>query len=270
MVNGMVSLVNQKGLFLAVKEWTVPVYQADASTVRHSVSITASWTSFRTFSPVPIPSGAAPDPQGDGHLAVIDPSTGCEYDFWQARRTDSRWSASWGNSVSLNGDGSFPGGVGARGSGLALTAGLVRPEELRAGRIHHALIMVHPYTRKGGYVAPATKTDGSSTRPDSVPMGTRIQLDPSLDLDTLGLTPYEKTLARAMQEYGIIVGDTGGTLSFFAVHPQSYPTNPYTGILPDRVSVSLPNIPVNRFRVIASGPESTAPSRLVTACGAHR
>jgi len=257
MVEGLRRARAEDGFHLAVRAWTVPVYRADAATPRHTVSLTAPWTSFRAYGPVPIPAGARPDPQGDGHMAVIDPADGCVYDFWQAREEGGAWSASWATSTAITGDGSYGGGLGARGSGLALVAGLIRPEDLRAGRIPHALIFGYPRTASDVHVPPATKTDGRSTGPEAIPMGTRVQLDPSLDLDTLDLSPYERTIARALQEYGMILGDSGGSLSLYAVHPQSYPSDPYAGILPGGTSVTLAKIPVDRFRVLATGPERT-------------
>lgn len=255
MVQSLVRSRQAKGFGINVREWTSTVYFADASTPRYTMGITAGFTNFRSLAPVPVPDGAQADPSADGHLVVIDTATNCEYDFWQARRAGAGWSASFGNTTFANGEGVIPGGQGARGSGFAAAAGLIRPDELRAGRITHALLMSFPYTKARVRVAPATKTDGTTTTVDAIPMGSRIQLDPTLDLDTLGLTPYEKTVARAMQEYGMYVGDTGGAMSVYAVHPASFASDPYVGVLPSDSRVSLANIPVARMRVLDSGPE---------------
>jgi hypothetical protein len=49
-----------------------------------------------------------------------------------------------------------------------------------------------------------------------LPMGAHIQLDPSLNLDKLELSPAGKTIARALQEYGAFVGENAGANTLFA------------------------------------------------------
>ncbi|WP_203722734.1 hypothetical protein, partial [Paractinoplanes abujensis] len=44
-------------------------------------------------------------------------------------------------------------------------------------------------------------------------------------------------------------------LALYAVSPQSFDTNPYAGVLPNDPYVLLNKIPVNRFRVLATGPQ---------------
>jgi hypothetical protein len=235
---------------LSVRMFTVPVYFAGPKTPRVSVRLTASWAPRRVLTGVPLPLGAHPDPGSDGHLAIIDRASGCEYDFWQARLADGRLEASWGNRIALWSDGVFHTGLAARGSGFSLTAGLILPAELRSGDIRHALAMQYPFTRSGGPVPPATASDGRSAGPTAIPEGARIRLDPSLDLSTLHLRPYELSIARALQVYGAFIVDTGGAVSFFAVHPQSYASNPYAGLLPDSTFAPLNHIPLDRLQVL--------------------
>ena len=65
--------------------------------------------------------------------------------------------------------------------------------------------------RTGVVRAPALKTDGNSSRSDCLPAGARLQLDPAIDLRKIkGLSPAERTVARAMQRYGGYVIDRGG------------------------------------------------------------
>jgi len=272
MVEGLVSQA-VIGFVIAQKQWTVPVYYADESTPRYDVTLKCGkeWEMGVTqLKNVPIPdwaepsdddhegeinpdgcggSGNGPD-EGDFAMAVIDTSTRCEYDFWQAKKTKGKWAASWANSISIDSDGVFEKGISARGSGFALLNGLIWPDELKAGRIDHAIAFSYDLTRAGGPVSPATDSDGTSKGSDTMPEGARVQLDPTLDLDSLGLTDYEKTIAKALQEYGMILVDDGGGMAFYVVHPLSAKNNPYEGILPDRDYVSLENIPVDKFRVL--------------------
>ena len=151
----------------------------------------------------------------------------------------------------MRGTGIYPRGYSARGSGFALLAGMVMPRELRRGRIDHALLMSYPYTRAGGPVSPATESDGRTRGRSAIPEGARLQLDPSLDLDALGLRGYERTIARALQVYGAYIGDTNGNgVSVYALRLQSTTANPYGSLVPDEIYPPLDGIPLDRMRVL--------------------
>ncbi len=263
------------GFFLLRKRWTTTVFYADRTTPRRRVRLTAGWAPARRMSGVPLPRRARPDPSADGAMTVLDPSTSCEYDFWQARKHRGRWSASWANATKTTGPGVFPKGLSARGSGFALAAGVVQPRELAAGRIDHALIFSYSWPSRSGAVPPATETDGSSRRPAALPEGARLQLDPGLDLRSLHLSRYQRTIARALQEYGMYLADGGGPgITLYAVHPASFAGNPYAGLLPHGRYAGLGRIPVKRFRVLempAPVPDDRLPKRIVpTGCAKLR
>ncbi|HET8651931.1 MAG TPA: hypothetical protein VFM13_05110 [Gaiellaceae bacterium] len=186
-------------------------------------------------------------------MTVLDRRTGCQFDFYGARSAGGRWSADWANTLLIKGKGTYPFGFSTRGSGFSNVAGLIWPGELKSREIRHALMFSYPYTSARGAVAPATETDGQSTRPDALPEGARLQLDPALDLDSLRLRPYERTIARALQRYGMYLGDTGGALNLYAVHPQSYRSDRYAGLFPPVDYPELSNIPIERFRVLDLG-----------------
>lgn len=255
----------ERDFVLSVTEWTVPAYFAQRETKRHDVRIAGQPPgahydrSFahdvrRVMRGVPIPDGARPDPMEDAHLSVIDPATGCEYDLYGAKHTSDGWTALWANVTSTTGSGIYPRGLSTRATGFAPLAGMIWPAELRRGRIDHALVFAYPYTRSGGPVHPATAGDGKTGWSGALPQGARLQLDPTLDLVPLKLSPYERTIAEALQKYGMLLGDTGGALALYAVSPQSFGTNPYKGMLPDEPYVGL-KLPVDRFRVLATGPQ---------------
>ena len=266
MVQSLARDARQRGFYMVVDKWTVPIYYADANTPRYNVELTASWAAWfaTTMNGAPIPDWAAPDPQDDGSMTIVDLAADCQYDFWQAKKQNGQWSASWGNSLKIDGQGIFPKGLSARGSGFALLAGMIWPDELKNGRIGHALLFSYNDTKSGGPVSPATESDGESLAVDAIPEGARIQLDPALNLDTLNLTPYEKIIAKAMQEYGMILGDnSGGGISLYAISPLSTQGNPYEGILPPPDPqdgfVLLPNIPADKFRVLKLGAQIPDP-----------
>lgn len=253
MVRALAEIVRGSGFVLSVERWTVPVYVADKKTPRYDVQLTASWAHGRVLRAAPIPHNARPDPGGDGHLAVVDPVTGCEYDFYAAKRKGSGWTATWANTLPLTGDGIFHEGISARASGFGLLAGLIFPDELKRGEIRHALVFSSPLTRAGAPVVPATLGDGPSRVAGAMPFGARVRLDPTLDVDSLDLPRWQRTIARALQKYGMYLGDTGGAVSVYAVHPQSYDGDPYPELAAGNYAY-LDGIPLERLQVMRPTP----------------
>ena len=248
---------------LNVKQWSVPVYVADADTPRYSVAITGSNTQygFQAMIDVPIPDNAQPDPQRDGHMVIMDISTGYEYDFWRAvKNADGSWQAAWGNRISLDSNGIFPTGSGAKASGFAAMAGIIWPEEFKQGRIDHALFMALPIAASGGFVYPATASDGWITTEGAIPEGAHLQLDPNLNLDQFDMKPYERIIAEALQTYGAYVGDYSGAVSLYAINPQSYPENPYPEGWFDGTWNALKGIPWEHMRVLKMGKQGWGPT----------
>jgi hypothetical protein len=268
LVKSIIDQTGSHGFFIAVNGWTSPVFYTDNNTPRHDVALTVSWAPYRTMKNVPIPDFAEPDPEGDGTMVIIDMAAGCEYDFWQAvKGNDETWSASWGNAIKIESDGIFQKGLSARGSGFAVPAGMIWPDELADGEINHALVFSYDHTKAGGPVPPATESDGTSLRADAIPEGALVQLDPDLDLNSLELTSYEKTIAKALQEYGMFLVDDGGGVQLQAISPLSVKDNPYKDILPENDYVYLDNIPVERFRIIKLGDQNPDPEIQVVDVG---
>ncbi|MCF8226571.1 MAG: hypothetical protein K9J30_11900 [Bacteroidales bacterium] len=253
----------EQAFLIAVKEWTVPVYYADASTPRHEVSLTSSWAPKNRLVNVPIPDYAEPDPSADGHMVIVDEAGGCIYDFWEMRFSAGSWKAGWGNAIPSDSDGIFEKGLSARGSGFELMQGVIWPQELEAGVIDHALIFSYDHTKAGGPVAPATESDGTTNADFAIPEGALVQLDPELDLSVLDLNEYETVIAKALQDYGMYCADDGGGLSLYAINPISSKNNPYENIWEDQTYVFLEKIPVDRFRVLKLGPQTDNDAVLV-------
>jgi hypothetical protein len=259
-------------LLINLKQYTVPVYFADSTTPKYDVKLPCGtyWEiGVKKLLGVPIPDWAEPgldssgtikprgcgeDSDQDNNMVILDLEARCEYDFWQARYIESKgkWKASWGNAISMDSNGVYPAGVSTRGSGLAILGGVIWPDELQNGEITHALVFAYPFTRSGGPVAPATDSDGESKGARALPEGARLRLDPDLDLDTLELTAAERTIARALQVYGMYLADNGGEsgIGIYAVDPRSASVNPYTGVLPDKTFPKLKGIPLASLQVL--------------------
>ena len=255
-----------RGFAISAKGWTTPLYYADASTPRTTFRLTAEWGIAKTMTGVPVPANAQPDPEGDGHLTIVDRASGCEYDFWQARKqADGSWTASWGNATRMSGTGVFEGGWATTASGFSNLLGKMRPEDFAAGEIRHALVFAFPYTKAGGPVLPATSSDGRSTVAGAIPEGARLQLDPNLNLDSLGLNSWQKTIARALQTYGMFLGDSGSTVGLSAINARSF-----TGVAYPWGDVDYPQLPtalLQHMRVLQLPQQYTPVGRLIpTGC----
>jgi hypothetical protein len=60
-----------------------------------------------------------------------------------------------------------------------------------------------------------------------MPMGSRLQLDPTLDVASLGLEPGEEMIARALQTYGAFIVDSSSTLACYAQNFAIAGSSPY-------------------------------------------
>jgi len=184
-----------------------------------------------------------------------------EWGFWDASHPSSGWTAGLAATMDLKGTGVRPperiapwwAGHGARACGFALVAGLISPDEIRAGRIEHALVMAYPHIRSRYYTYPASSAQAAflQATPDrGILCGGHIQLDPTLNLNGLGLSAAGLTIATALQKYGAYVGDYSGAKSIYADASPTAQAYWASGVLGnDTVS----RIPLNRFRVLAIG-----------------
>lgn len=269
-------------LSLNVGSFGQPVYVAEADTPRHDLVVRRAgggsdeWgRNALSEQEVPIPDDAVPSSGSDGKLVVVDAEARRVYDLWRAERIDGQWYADWGGVYPLDGDGSSdraaygpasrPGAVArgevlsrGTGSGVSSLAGLLRIDELVSGRVDHALVFVTDKAcgppQEGPYRYPATSTDGTVTDGPCLPQGARVRLDPELDLDELDLTPVERTVATALQDFGAYAVDNGGVR--FGIITESPRTDGQRSSLA-ALGVTgdnhyLDGIPTDRFHVLAS------------------
>jgi len=167
-----------------------------------------------------IPNAAQPAGGSDAHLAVIDRRSGWEYDFWRVQKKPAgggRLVVGYGGKTRILGPNAYGLGSGATASGFGLAAGVIRPEELAAGQINHALFMVVKCTN-GTSVWPAGSNSGRScssiglSDAGAPAMGQHFYLDlTDAQIAALPQPPWSKTILRAMAHYGLFVGDTGTT-----------------------------------------------------------
>ena len=189
------------------------------------------------FGQVPIPASAVAATGSDGELSIYAPSTDQLWEFWHARHAADGWHACWGGridavSTSL---GYFLGGFGVTASALAASEP-VTLNDIRSGVINHAVpIALLSPADASRFSWPAQRSDGIDTSVDAMPEGTRLRLPASLNLDTLGLTPIGKMIAKAAQTYGMIVVDHAGAVAVIAESGNgdvaASGTNPWNALL---------------------------------------
>jgi hypothetical protein len=247
-----------------VDQYTIPIYLFDSATPLRTVKLSGHFSTYDagddsrkgtgtapTITGVPIPNGASQSAGDDGQIVLWDPVSGTEYSFFQfAKGVDGTYSATNGYRYhTTNGYfGRFADGQAGRGAGTPYSAGLVRKWEINQGRIDHALAFAYrspsPELRY-----PASKSDGDGVAGVDPPEGARLQLDPSLtdaDFTRWGLSPAAKTIARALQRYGMYVVDNSGSSKIFLEDRMTAGWGPeIEGDLPSR-------IPWSAFRVIAA------------------
>ncbi|HEX3051285.1 MAG TPA: hypothetical protein VHP83_11565 [Aggregatilineaceae bacterium] len=176
------------------------------------VDVEFSWPEESDPGPYPIPADAliegGPDSDGDRHVIVLDQDNCILYELYNAwPQPDGSWEADAGAIFPLDSYDLRPDTwTSADAAGLPILPGLVRYDEVASGRITHALRFTVPDTRRA-YIWPARHYASSLTDDEYPPMGQRFRLKAGYDLS--GLSPDAQVIARAMQEYGIILADNG-------------------------------------------------------------
>ena len=188
---------------------------------------------------VRLPADAVPAEGSDAEMVVYDPAADVLIETWKTKHhPDGSWTACWGGRIDEAGsdDGAFDPPFGVAASGLSLLGGTIRAAELQSGRIDHVVGIALPYTAaKPTRSVPAPRTDGVNPEGWPVPaQGQMLRLPAGLDLDSMPLSPTARAIAEAAQNYGLIVWDTAGAVSFRAENPLGMTDNPYPEIFRER------------------------------------
>ena len=258
-----------------MKDWSIPVYFVDADhTPKHDVGDSRPGVygaGFEFPRAIPIPAGAVASPPvqkgSDYHLSLIDKTKGLEWGMWDAQQDASgRWSTGLGAVTDLNGTGVAPPWYDsprefdshrARASGFPLVAGLIFVDEIKAGRIDHALAFAYDHCRTGLFIPPASTSQNAqfdAVGSRGIPMGGRIQLDPAWDVAGSALSPAGKVIARALQEYGAYCSDYAGANVLYGENSPAA-VAAWQGVLAqnDLATVFTPEFIARHFRVIDMG-----------------
>jgi hypothetical protein len=156
--------------------------------------------------PYPIPASARVEAGGDRHVLVA--SRNCHlYELYDAHRSGASWKAASGAVFNLGSNKLRPDGwTSADAAGLPILPGLVRPDEIEAGHIDHALRFTVQHTQRG-YIHPATHEAGDTSSASVPPMGARFRLKRSFSLK--GYSGAARIVLVCLKKYGMIVADNG-------------------------------------------------------------
>jgi hypothetical protein len=189
----------------------------------------------------PNPNGAGynTNQRGDSHLIVWDEDNNIAYELFGVSRqsdpylfpdnngvelqhTDSFWHAAQETVWNMSTD-SFRtlGETSADAAGLSILAGLARPDEGLSvsqrgqGVITHALRMTLPAGDiNPQYIYPASHMVSTSPGANNLPLGSRLRLasTPAISALISNMPPESQVIARAMQQYGLILADIGSAM----------------------------------------------------------
>jgi hypothetical protein len=157
----------------------------------------------------PIEGGRGSD--GDRHVIVVDRSRCRLYELFAAYPQDggTRWSAGSGAIWNLRSNRMRPRGwTSADAAGLPILPGLARYDEVRRGRIDHALRFTASRTRRA-FVYPARHFASELTAPSLPAMGQRLRLRPGFDIS--GFPRQSRIVLTALKRYGMILADNGSS-----------------------------------------------------------
>src|SRR6202140_3738170 len=175
--------------------------------------VTINFTAYGSESdpgPMPVPVTAPiegyPNPgAGDRHVLVLDNSNCFLYELSSFYVSGNSWNVGSGAVWDLLSNEQRPyTWTSADAAGLPIFPGLARYDEVKSGKITHALRFTVSKTQKA-FIHPPTHYASSDTNPDLPPMGLRLRLKASFDTSTY--TGDSKVILEALKTYGMIVAD---------------------------------------------------------------
>ena len=148
-----------------------------------------------------------PTLDADRHGIVVDPVNRMLYEFYRLTKTDQGWTAEQASIFNLASNRQRPDGwTSSDAAGLPIFPSIVRYDELKRGKIEHALRATFKNTRRA-YVYPATHYASRKTDPNLPRMGERFRL--RKDFDTSKFSPEVRTILEALKRYGMLNADNG-------------------------------------------------------------
>ena len=186
---------------------------------------------------------------GDRHAIVVDAKTCTLFETWDTHLYRTGWYAGSGAIWSLTSDVLRPAGwTSADAAGLPILPGLLRYDEVKAGRVDHAIRFTTNVTDRS-YVWPARHSAGSVSDSAYPPMGARFRLKASFDISSF---PRDtRVVLQAMKTYGLVLADNGSPWFFQGTSDTRWG--------PGIIS-SLATVPANAFEAVDASSLQVSPN----------
>jgi hypothetical protein len=176
---------------------------------------------------------------GDKHAIVVRKGRCKLYETWNTRVRNGHWRAGSGATWSLGSNRLRPDGwTSADAAGLPILPGLLRWNEVKAGRVAHAIRFTTDATSRH-HLWPARHDAGSTDSWDYPPMGARFRM--RAGFDSSGYSPLARVVLAAMKEYGLVLADNGSPWFF---------TGERNGHWPPALIEELKTIPASAFEAV--------------------
>src|SRR6201987_1637679 len=201
--------------------------------------------------PMPVPGNAPVEggssSSGDRHVLVLDNGNCFLYELYNSSlNSDGSWTADSTSVWDLLSDEQRPyTWTSADAAGLPIFPGLVRYDEVAAGKIQHAFRFTLPKTR-AAFIPPASHWAGNTSDPTAPPMGMRLRLKSSYDIS--GFSAQMQVILTAMKHYGLILADNGSSLFVTGVSDSRWGSD----------LDSLKTVPASAFEVVQMNPIYTS------------
>ncbi|HUB71680.1 MAG TPA: hypothetical protein VL984_14765 [Acidimicrobiales bacterium] len=229
---------------------TMPIYTVPAGQPEVPLSVRPGCGDFlaSTGSEIPVPPYAALNGSSDNPLVIYQPSTGRDWELWQAARLPSGgYQACWGGRLKVaTSSGVFPAPYGLSATGISYLATAVTQAELASGEIDHTLALEVPSCT--GSVYPADRDDCQATS-GQPPEGEWFRLPAGLRVPS-GLSPFARMVFVALQRYGAVVTDQAGGVMIQAEQASDWYAEGHEG--PSPMVAAWGGLP--EFKVIAPLP----------------
>ena len=188
---------------------------------------------------------------GDMHAIVVDAATCTLFETWNTQY-DARtkvWSAGSGATWKLKSNALRPNTwTSADAAGLPILPGLLRWDEVKAGRVDHAIRFTLPKTF-GAPIWPARHQANSGSGAQYAPFGARFRLKASYPISRFG--KQTQVVLKAMKKYGIVLADNGSAFYFQGAASNSWP---------DQLIGELKSVSANAFEAVNTLPMRVSPN----------
>ena len=225
----------------------IPYAVVDSS--KPKVSVSFDYADESDPGPYPLGPDTPIEGGGDRHALMVDRSTCTLYELFDTTYSAGGSTAGSGAVFDLRSNAMRPAGwTSADAAGLPILPGLLRPEEVAAGVVDHAIRFTATTTDRS-YVWPARHQAGARNDANLPPMGARFRLRSSFNIGSF--RPSTQVVLRAMQRHGMILADNGSNWFFTGATSNGW----------DPAMISeLKTVPASAFEAVDSSPLMVSPN----------